>query len=140
MRWFAAPLIALVTGFALAAPQPDDDWADAKADIQRALAQADQAQVPVLVGLGLALTTGSSGPLVERHFEVGKVNVGRFDRNTDIAASDGVPLKKDLPAVAVPGPNGQSTHATRAGELADARALGERGIHDVFAKAAAGGQ
>lgn len=53
-----------------------------------------------------------------------KVDVGRFDRNTDIAASYGVPLKNGIPAVVVISPQGEPIYATRAGELADARSMG----------------
>jgi hypothetical protein len=55
----------------------------------------------------------------------------------DIAAAYGVPLKKGIPAVAVLSARGEVIYATRAGELADARSMGDRGIHDVFVKVSA---
>lgn len=57
-----------------------------------------------------------------------KVNVDRFDRNTDIAERYGVPLKKGIPAVAVISPNDKVLAATTAGELASARSMSSEGI------------
>ncbi len=120
-----------------------DAQADAQRDIRQAMTAAALAKVPVLIVFGadwcpdcrvldLALHTGASAPLIARDFRVVKVDVGRFDHNLDIAASYGVPLKKGIPAVAVVSPTGQVLYATRGGELADARSMGDAGIHDFF--------
>jgi protein disulfide-isomerase len=63
-----------------------------------------------------------------------KVNVGRFDRNVDIAESYGVPLKNGIPAVAVLSFEGKVVYATQSGELADARNMGDEGIYAFFAR------
>ena len=131
-----------------AAPLPYDEAADAKAEIRAHLAEAAKANVPVLVVFGAnwcgdckvldaALTTGASAPLIEKNFKVVKVNVGRFDRNVDIAESYGVPLKSGIPAVAVLSPQGKVVYATRGGELADARNMGDQAIYEFFAKVSA---
>lgn len=131
-----------------AAPPPYDEAADAKAEIRAGLAAAAQARVPLLVVFGanwcgdckvldMAFKSGSSAPLIQKHFKVVKVNVGRFDRNVDIAEGYGVPLKTGIPAVAVLSAQGQVLYATRGGELADARHMGEQGIYDFFAKVSA---
>jgi len=65
-----------------------------------------------------------------------KVDVGRFDRNVDVAESYSVPLKKGIPAVAIVSPQGRVMYATRAGELADARGMSEDGLYRFFRKAA----
>ena len=57
--------------------------------------------------------------------KVVKVNVGRFDHNVAIAEDYGLPLKNGIPAVAVLSPEGKVVYATRAGELADARSMGD---------------
>lgn len=127
-----------------------NEAADAKADVRRALADASQAKVPVLLVFGAnwcgdckvldaALKSGPSAPLVAREFRMVKVDVGRFDRNLDVAAAYDVPLKKGIPAVVVLSPEGQVQYATRAGELADARSMGESGIYDFFKKVAGTG-
>ncbi len=61
-------------------------------------------------------------------YQVVKVNVGRFDRNTDLAERYGVPLKKGIPAVAVIAPDDKVLAATAAGELASARSMSSEGI------------
>ncbi|MFL6694206.1 MAG: thioredoxin family protein [Ramlibacter sp.] len=147
-------LRALVLGLALAATSAFaaspayDEAADAKAQIQAGLADAKRANVPVLVVFGanwcpdcrvldMAFKDGASAPLIRQHFKVVKVDVGRFDRNVDIAQAYGVPLKKGIPAVAVLSPAGKVVYTTRSGELADARSMGDQGIHDFFTRVAA---
>lgn len=128
-----------------AATGPYDEAADAKAQVAAALAEAGKARLPVLVVFGanwcgdckvldLAFKEGAAAPLIARHFKVVKVDVGRFDRNVGIAEQYGVPLKSGIPAVAVLSPQGQVLYATKGGELADARQMGDQGIHDFFVR------
>ena len=139
--------LALATSFAVhaahAADAPYNEAADAKAEIRLALTQAAADKLPVLVVFGanwcgdckvldIAMKQGSAAPLMAREFKVVKVDVGRFDRNVDVAESYGVPLKKGIPAVAVLSPKNEVVYVTKAGELADARNMGEAGIHDFF--------
>ena len=145
------PLAATLLAFALhghaaeTAPGPYDEAADAKADIQTALAQAQAAKLPVLVVFGAnwcgdckmldaAFKTGASAPLMARSFKIVKVDVGRFTRNLDVAERYNVPLKSGIPAVAMLAPDGRLLHATRGGELADARKMGDAGIHEFFSR------
>ena len=126
---------------------PYDEAADAKAEIASALVAAQRAKVPVLVVFGanwcgdckvldLSFKEGAAAPLIAKNFKVVKVNVGRMDRNVDIAESYGVPLKKGIPAVAVLSDQGRVVYATQAGELADARKMGDKGIVDFFTNVA----
>ena len=143
-------LLALISSLtAYSATGPYDEAADSPSEIKAALVAAKDAKVQVLVVFGAnwcgdckALDTsfksGATAPLIAKSFKVVKVNVGRFDRNVDLADAYGVPLKKGIPAIAVLDSDGKVSFATRAGELADARSLGENGIHDFFAKLAAG--
>lgn len=145
MRTLFIALLLGIAGMVHAAPPPYDESADARAEIQAALTQAAPDKLAVLVVFGAnwcgdckvldqAFKEGSTATLIAKHFRVVKVNVGRFDRNTDIAASYGVPLKAGIPAVAILSSQGEPAYATRAGELADARSLGDPGIHRFFAK------
>ena len=115
----AIALWRLPVSLSIAADQPYDEGANAKAEITKALAQAKEAKVPVLVVFGanwcgdckmldMAFKSGSSGPLINKSFKVVKVNVGRFDRNVDVAERYGVPLKMGIPAVAVLAADGTS--------------------------------
>jgi len=138
--------------FALACQAADsmyNEAADAKAEIKQALVQAVTAGVPVLVifganwcgdckALDMAIKQGASAPLIAKEFKVVKVDVGRFDRNVDIAQSYGVPLKKGIPAVVVLSPKDQVLYVTREGELANAGKMGEHGIYEFFKKVTPG--
>lgn len=124
-----------------------DEAADAKAAIRATLADAEKAKLPVLVVFGAnwcgdcrmldtTFKTGPSAPLIAQHFKVVKVDVGRFERNVDIAEAYRVPLKKGIPAVAVLSPQGKLLYATEGGELADARKMGDQGVYDFFSRVA----
>ncbi|MGZ5178940.1 MAG: thioredoxin family protein [Ramlibacter sp.] len=141
--------LAIAATGSFAATGPYDEAADAKAQVRAALADAGPAGLPVLVVFGAnwcpdcrvldqSFRQGASAALIHQHFRVVKVDVGRFDRNTDLAQAYGVPLKKGIPAVAVLSPAGKVLYTTRSGELADARSMGEQGIYDFFARVAAG--
>jgi protein disulfide-isomerase len=148
MRELLAVLLLAAATLAGAAALPYDEGADAKAQIQVALADAARAKVPVLVVFGanwcgdckmldLSFKEGASAPLIAKHFRVVKVDVGRFDRNTDIAQAYGVPLKQGIPAVAVLSQQGKVVYATKEGELANARKMGDKGVYEFFAKVTA---
>jgi protein disulfide-isomerase len=145
--FLAAPLAAKAGG----PPPIYDEGVDAKAAIQATLADAAKAKLPVLVVFGAnwcgdcrmldaTFKHGPSAPLINQHFKVVKVDVGRFDRNVDIAEGYRVPLKKGIPAVAVLSPQGKLLYATEGGELADARKMGDQGVYDFFTRIAATAQ
>lgn len=150
-----ATVLVVFSTFAISAPVvatgPYDEAADAKAEIASALADAQRAKLPLIVVFGAnwcgdckmldtAFKTGASAPLMTKNFKVVKVNVGRFDRNVDIAESYGVPLKSGIPAVAILSEPGKVTYATRAGELADARKMGDNGVYEFFKKVSVQGK
>ena len=147
MRKAIALILVGATPLVMAATAMYDEAADAKAQIRSALADAQRANVPVLVVFGanwcgdckvldMAFKSGASAPLIAKNYRVVKVNVGRFDRNVDIAESYGVPLKHGIPAVVVLSQQGKVIYATRAGELADAQNMGDSGIYEFFSKVA----
>ena len=147
MRNAVIALVVAVAGMSQAASGPYDEAADAREQIRAALAQTGQVNLPVLVVFGanwcgdckvldMAFKEGASAALIAKHYKVVKVDVGRFDRNTDIAEAYGVPLKSGIPAVAILSAQGKVVYATKAGELADARRMGDKGIYEFFARAA----
>ena len=136
-------LAGLLAAVVQAAPLPYDESADAKAAVKQALSAAKVNQVPVLVIFGAnwcedcraldrALKSGKNAELIAREFKVVKVDVGDFDRNLDLAAAYGNPIKKGIPAAVVLSPDNKVLYATRAGELAYARRMSESGIYDFF--------
>ena len=146
---FAAALVAAsatavhAADAAAGGPGPYDEQADARADINTAVARAAKEGKQVLVVYGanwckdcLALNKGFGqghlGGAVDKRFVTVKVNVGRFDKNVDLANQMGVTLKKGIPTVAVLGADGQVLGTTKGGELADARNLGEDAVMRVL--------
>jgi thioredoxin 1 len=133
----------LIAASAVAVPLPYDESANAKVEIQQALAAAKSHQGKVLVIFGAnwcedcraldhALKTDRNAKLIATEFSVVKVDVGRFDRNLDVASAYGNPIRKGIPAAVVLSADNQVLYATRAGELADARRMSESGIYDFF--------
>src|SRR3954464_11122738 len=107
MRQMIATLLPAVAAHVHAATGPYDEAADAHAAIRAALAASVQANTPVLVVfganwcpdcrvLGQAMHTGSSAPLLQKHFRVASVDVGRFDRNVDPSPPYGVPRTRGI--------------------------------------------
>jgi thioredoxin 1 len=134
-----------------AADLPYNEQADAKAEVQRVVAEAKASNKPALLIFGAnwcedcraldkALKSEKNAALMAQEFRVVKVDVGRFDRNLDIANMYGdgrnSAIKKGIPAAVVISPKGEVIYATRAGELADARGMSESGIYDFFKQAA----
>jgi thioredoxin 1 len=141
-------LFMILAATANAADRPYNEAADAKLDIKQALTQAATAKTPVIVVFGanwcgdcraldIAMKTGASAPLLSRDFKIVKVDVGQFDKNVDVAKSYGVPLEKGIPAVAIISTNNEVLYATRAGELADARKMGDTAIYEFFKRVTA---
>ncbi len=134
----------LLSAAAFAAPSlPYDESADAKAAVHSALAAAKADKVPVLLIFGAnwcedcraldgSLKEGKNAELIKKGFKVVKVDVGRFDRNLDIANEYGNPLKKGIPAAVVLSADNQVLYATKGGELANARRMSDSGVYDFF--------
>jgi len=133
---------------AIAAESPYSETADAKLEIKQALTRAAEAKTPVIVVFGAnwcgdckvldsAMKKGANAPLLSRDYKIVKVNVGRFDRNLDLATSYGVPLEKGIPAVVIISTNNEVLYATRDGELANAQKMGENGIYEFFKRVTA---
>jgi protein disulfide-isomerase len=143
----ALALSAAMAAGALAAERPYDESADAKAQVQQALTQARSTHKPVLLVFGAnwcpdcraldgALHSGRNAELMQQDFEVVKIDVGNFDRNLDLAAEYGNPIKKGIPAAVIVSPDNKVLFATKAGELANARRMGEGDVYAFFKQAA----
>ena len=126
-----------------AAPLPYDELADARAAIRAALGAVGAGPRRVLIIFGAnwcedcrsldqALKRGRNAELLAREFEVVKVDVGRFDRNLDIAKAYGDPIRKGIPAAVVLSADERVLYATKAGELSNARRMSATGVYDFF--------
>jgi thioredoxin 1 len=148
MKILNALLCVFLALAATAADSPYNETADARLEIQQALTQAAPANTPVIIVFGAnwcgdckmldtAMKSGASAPLMARDYKIVKVNVGRFDKNLDVAKSYGVPLEKGIPAVAIISPKNEVLYVTKEGELADARKMGDNGIYEFFKRVTA---
>ncbi|HEX8301967.1 thioredoxin family protein [Sphingomonas sp.] len=115
-------------------PAPYDAAADARADIAAAVKRARASRRPLLIDFGAnwcvdcrifvgVLELPEMRGWVARNFELVQVDVGRFDRNLDIAARYGIKELAAVPAVFVVD--------AKSGKLLNPRevfALGEAGL------------
>ena len=149
MRIILLILTAGLSAAVLAATLPYDASADAKMDVQQALIAAKSSHKPVLIVFGAnwcedcraldrAIKRGKSAALLARSFSIVKVDVGDFDRNLDVVAAYGNPIKKGIPAAVVVSVDNKVLYATRAGELANARRMSETGIYDFLRRVSQG--
>jgi thioredoxin 1 len=141
IRFFVGIGISLAVA---AAPLPYDDGADAQTTLQRGLSEAQSQNKDVLVIFGAnwcedcrdldKAMRGSSASLIDSRFVVVKIDVGNFDKNLDLAKRYGNPIQKGIPAAVVLSQSDQVLYSTKAGELANARRMRDRGIYDFFSK------
>jgi thioredoxin 1 len=148
-RVFGSIVTAALAFGAAAAELPYNESANASAELQSALvaARADHNDVLLVFGanwcpdcreLDKALN-GSSHVLISGHFQVVKVDVGRFDKNLDLANQYGNPIKMGIPAVVVLSADNKIVYSTKGGELANARKMGDTGIYDFLSSHVAQG-
>jgi protein disulfide-isomerase len=141
-KFLLALAAASISTLAIAAPWPYDEQADAAADVRHAIAAAQVDHKKVLLVFGAnwcpdcrALDKamhGSSQNLIEREFDVVKIDVGNFDKNLSLANRYGNPIGKGIPAVVVVGARNQVLYSTKGGELANAGQMTEQSIYDFL--------
>ena len=112
-------------------PRPYDEQADPAQDIAAALKQAKADNKRVLLDFGanwcpdcLVLSRHFDNtqvkPFLDEHFVVVKIDVGKWDKNLDIAEEYGNPIKLGIPAVVVLDADGTQLASTADGSLATA--------------------
>lgn len=142
-----AALLSIATPGSFAqAPQGQvyNEAANARQDIAGALKMATAANKKVLVVFGanwcgdckmldMEMHQGDLQKLVSDRLVVVKVDVGRFDRNKDVAEQYAPDiLKKGIPSVVLLKPDGSVVYRTTGGELADARKMKREGVTAFF--------
>jgi thioredoxin 1 len=147
------PLISLLASAAFSislcavsrgAELPYDEHANAPEQVRQALQAAHAAHKDVLLVFGAnwcpdcrvldEALHGKGAATLGDHFVVVKVDVGNFDKNLDLAKRYEVPLRKGIPAAAVLSGDDALLYVTKAGELANARRMGEPAIVDLFSR------
>jgi protein disulfide-isomerase len=138
-------VLLLFVGMTRAAEEPIyDEKADASRQIAAAITAASQPGKPVR---NIVLVFGANwcpdchalddnmhelASLIEKHFVVVKIDVGRMDKNLDVALKHGVPVKRGIPAMAVLDSRGRLLYAQDQGQFADARHMSFESIKPFF--------
>ena len=119
------------------------DIASAQTDIQAAMAQARKEHKRIILDFGgdwcgdcqvlyLYFHQAPNQAIVDKHFVVVPVNIGRMDANLDIARRYGVPVK-GVPALAVLDANGKVIVAQNL-EFADMRHMDAQSVTEFLNK------
>lgn len=133
-----------VASAVLAVNLPYDEKADGPSDVRNALLTARSSDKNVLLVFGAnwcpdcreldKALRGKSAQQIDEKFVVVKIDVGHFDKNIALAKSYGNPIRKGIPAAVILTADNKILYSTKAGELADARRMGEQGIYDFFSQ------
>jgi thioredoxin 1 len=121
------------------------DTADAKAEIRQALATAAREHKRVLLDFGgnwcgdcivlhLYLQDPGNASLLQNNFVPVYVNIGRYDKNLDIAKQYNIPLEKGVPALAILDPNGKLVYSQRNGEFESMRRMDVSSVSEFLTK------
>ena len=70
--------------------------------------------------------------LIRKSFVVVNIDVGKFDKNRDLAVQYHIPLKKGIPALAVLGPRGELLYAQDQGQFEGAGHMTGESIRAFF--------
>jgi thioredoxin 1 len=79
-------------------------------------------------------------PIIDASFIVVHVNIGRRDRNLDIAKRYGVPLEKGVPALAVLSAHGKLLYSQKGGEFEAMRHMESSSVTEFLNHWKAGGK
>lgn len=151
-RWFSAIALATVLSVAgftalpsrAATDLPYDESAIPTSQLPKALEAARQEHKRVLIVFGANWCPdcreldkeihagGELTHLIDQRYVVLKVDVGHFDKNLEFTHLYGTPIGKGIPSVVVVTPKDEVVYETRAGELANARDMGNDGIYHFF--------
>lgn len=119
--------------------------ADAKKEIAEAIRAATETHRRVLVVFGgnwcydchvleEAFHSPEISPLIDQSFQVVHVDIGRMDKNLEIARQFDVPLDRGVPAIAVLDADGKLLFSQKRGEFEAARSMAPEDILDFLNK------
>ncbi len=137
--------LALCAATASAAPDIYPAPEQAPADVAKALQTVSSTHQRVILDFGgnwcpdcLALDRffhdATNAPLLEAGFVLVHVNIGRTDRNLDIAEHYEVPLKKGVPALAVLDADGKLLYSQKTGEFEAMRKMQSSAVTEFLAQ------
>jgi thioredoxin-related protein len=136
-------LILFLIALGCAAGQPSasiyNEQADAHHDVAAAIADATRSKKNIVLIFGAnwcgdchALYNQMHKPdlasVIEKNYVVVEIDLGRWDKNLDLAEKYHVPIKRGIPALAVLDPHGDLQYAMDQGQFADARNMSYESI------------
>jgi thiol:disulfide interchange protein len=121
------------------------DKANPRADIAAALATAKREHKRVLLDFGgdwcgdcqvldIYFHQPPNAQLLEKNFVLVHVWIGQMDKNIDIAAKYGVPIKRGVPALAVLSPEGKVIYSQGTGQFSDMRHMESKSVTQFLEK------
>jgi thiol:disulfide interchange protein len=121
------------------------ETASPRADIAAALAKAREQHKRVILDFGgdwcgdcqvldIYFHQAPNADLLAKNFILVHVWIGQMDRNIDVAAKYGVPIKKGVPALAVLAPNGKVLYSQATGEFDDMRTMNPASVTEFLKK------
>jgi thiol:disulfide interchange protein len=131
-----------------AAPGPRhiySETANPRADIAAALKQARREHKRVILDFGgdwcpdcqmldIYFHDPQNEPILEKNFILVHVWIGHIDRNLDVAAEHGAPLKHGVPALAVLDAHGKTVYAQTTGQFSNMRAMDKSSVTEFLNK------
>lgn len=143
-------IAGLLTGFAAFAHAANttaiyDEAADASKDISAAVVHARKSSKNIILDFGAnwcgdchalddQMKREELAAIIAKSYVVVRVDVGRFDKNLEVAAKYHAPIRNGIPALAVLNSQGTLLYAMDQGQFADARSMSYESIRDFFLK------
>ena len=144
MYWFPILSLLFVAGALKGSSEPIyDEKADAHRDISTAIANAETAKKRIVLVFGAnwcgdcraldaQMHKAELVSLLEQNFVIVKIDLGREDKNLNLAEQYHVPIKHGIPALAVLDSGGHLLYAMDQGQFADARHMTYESIKAFF--------
>lgn len=141
-------MVPLLLGLGLERRSGDaiyDESVDAHRLVRSAIAEASRTHKNVILDFGAnwcydchvledQMRTPELARIIDNNFVVVDIDVGKFDKNLDLAEKYQVPLKKGIPALAVLDSHGKLLYAQDQGQFESARWLRYEEIKEFFEK------
>jgi thioredoxin 1 len=138
----ASALLAAIGAFGQARHIYDES-ADAHAEVRAAIAQAEREHKRVILDFGgnwcgdcqvldIYFHQQPNADLLAQNFVLVDIDIGRMDKNVDVAQRYSVPLRKGVPALAVLDTNGRLLYSQTNGEFEKMRHMDPGSVTDFL--------
>jgi thiol:disulfide interchange protein len=119
--------------------------ADAHADIAQAIRTATREHKRIILDFGgnwcgdcqvldIYFHQAPNDAILDKHFLLVDVDIGRYDKNLDLAKKYEVPLKRGVPALAVLSPHGKLLYSQKNGEFEAMRRMDPASVTEFLNK------